>query len=80
MGRCIVCLIGPVLAGLFAIAMYAIYGNINWGSPEYAAHAWIEPVFWVLMASGVIALVSRDVCKGVGGVCKTLRRPHRTAR
>jgi hypothetical protein len=75
-----VCLIGPVLAGLFAIAVYAFYGNVNWGSPASTDHAWIEPVFWALMASGVVALALRDVCTGVGGFCRTMRRPHHTRR
>ena len=77
MERCLVCLIGPVLAALFAIAMYAIYGDINWGSPAFKAHSWIEPVFWILAASGVAALLLRDTCKGIGGYCGRFRRhPH----
>lgn len=73
MGRCFICLIGPVLAAAFAIAMYAAYGNVNWGSAGFKANSWIEPVFWALMASGVAALALRDLCKSVGGFCSRLR-------
>ena len=78
MGRCLVCLTGPVLAGLFALAMYGLYGNINWGSAAFRANAWIEAVFWTLAASGVVALLLRDACKGIGGFCARLRRPRST--
>ena len=66
MGRCLFCLIGPVLAAIFAIAMYALYGNVNWGSETFKANSWIEPVFWALMASGVAVLALREGI-GVGG-------------
>ena len=74
MERCFVCLIGPALAALFALAMYGIYGDINWGSPTFKANSWIEPVFWSLAASGVVLLLLRDTCKGIGGFCGTFRR------
>ena len=80
MERCLICLIGPVLAGVFALAMYGIFGDINWGSPTFNAQSWIEPVFWVLAASGVVVLLLRDTCKIVGGYCSKFRRHQHNSR
>ncbi|MEN8175319.1 MAG: hypothetical protein ABFS23_06130 [Pseudomonadota bacterium] len=48
---------------MFAIVMYTIYGNLNWGGEAEKNLPWFEPVFWLIASSGAIALVFADLVR-----------------
>lgn len=61
MNRIIVMLGGFLAAGVFAAVMYALHGNLNWGSPAEKSMPWFEPMFWVLALSGLAAVLVWDL-------------------
>lgn len=61
MKRVLILMIGPVAAGVFAILMYVIHGNLNWGSEAEKKLPWFEPAFWVIFLSGVPLVVVHDL-------------------
>ena len=65
--RILALMFGPLAAGVFAIAMYSIYGNLNWGSEAEKNLPWFEDVFWIIFLSGIPLVVLHDF---VAFVCK----------
>jgi hypothetical protein len=61
MARLAIILLGLFLAGVFAAVMYAIYGNLSWGSEALDSLPWFEPTFWALALSGLIFIILRDI-------------------
>ncbi|MEW8276438.1 MAG: hypothetical protein AB2733_20380 [Candidatus Thiodiazotropha taylori] len=61
MKRALLLIAGPIGAGMFAMVMYTIHGNMNWGSDAEKSLPWFEPTFWVIFLSGVPLVIINDL-------------------
>ena len=76
MKRALILLSGPVIAGLFALVMYFIHGNLNWGSEAEKSLLWFEPMYWLIASSGILALFGHDLVHAVWNVRRRRQRKH----
>ncbi|MEW8437720.1 MAG: hypothetical protein AB2689_06145 [Candidatus Thiodiazotropha taylori] len=65
MKRALLLIAGPIGAGMFAMVMYAIHGNLNWGSDAEKSLPWFEPTFWVIFLAGVPLVIIHDFISSV---------------